>query len=92
MPSLAINKGDPSARLTQLHRAILHEPFLYLAQSIYVTSSFSMAWISSETIDVEEMIFRADEALYDPKASGRIRITFDAKPAQSDGNRASFSN
>jgi PleD family two-component response regulator len=51
-----------------------------------------MAWISSETIDVEEMIFRADEALYDPKASGRIRITFDAKPAQSDGNRASFSN
>jgi PleD family two-component response regulator len=35
-----------------------------------------VASIRSETIDVEEMIFRADEALYDAKASGRNRIAF----------------
>jgi len=83
-------EGDPSARLTQLHHAISQEPFLYLAESIHVTSSFGVAWINPESIDVEEMIRRADEALYDAKASGRNCIVFYTQPAPSDGNRASF--
>ncbi len=38
-------KGDPSARLTQLRQAISQKSFLYLTQSILVTSSFGAAWI-----------------------------------------------
>jgi diguanylate cyclase (GGDEF)-like protein len=83
-------EGDPSARLTQLHHAISQKSFLYLAQSILVTSSFGVAWIDSETIDVEETIRRADEALYDAKASGRNRVVFYTQPPQLDGNRTTF--
>jgi diguanylate cyclase (GGDEF)-like protein len=78
-------EGDPSARLTQLQQAISQKPFLYLAEAIHVTSSFGVAWIDSETINVEDMIRRADEALYDAKASGRNRIVFYTFPSQSEG-------
>jgi len=75
--------GDPSARLTQLHEALSQRPFLYLAESIRVTSSFGVAWLTPETTEVEDMIRRADEALYDAKASGRNRIVFYTHSAKS---------
>ena len=78
-------EGDPTARLIQLQQAISQRPFLYLAESIHVTSSFGVAWIDPETINVEDLIRRADEALYDAKASGRNRIVFYGQPSQSDG-------
>lgn len=78
-------EGDPSARLTQIQQAISQKPFLYLAESIHVTSSFGVAWIDPETINVEDMIRRPDEALYDAKASGRNRVVFYTQPSQSDG-------
>ena len=74
----------PSARLTQLQQAISQKPFLYLAESIHVTCSFGVAWIALHTVNVEDMIHRADEALYDAKASGRNRIVFYAQSSQSD--------
>jgi diguanylate cyclase (GGDEF)-like protein len=83
-------EGDPSARLTQLQQAISQKPFVYLARSINVTSSFGVAWIALETSDVEDMIRRADEALYDAKASGRNRVVFYTRPPQPDDNHASF--
>jgi len=73
-------EGDPSARLAQLQQAISQKPFLYLAEAIHVTSSFGVAWIDSDTITVEDMIRRADEALYDAKASGRNRVVFSPFP------------
>jgi diguanylate cyclase (GGDEF)-like protein len=83
-------EGDPSARLNQLHQAISQKPFLYLAESIDVTSSFGVAWIDPETAGVEDMIRRADEALYDAKASGRNRVVFYTQPPETDDNGASF--
>jgi diguanylate cyclase (GGDEF)-like protein len=79
-----LNEGDPSARLTQLQQAVSEKPFLYLDESIHVTSSFGAAWIDSRTTSVEEMILRADEALYDAKAFGRNRVVFYTQPSQSD--------
>jgi diguanylate cyclase (GGDEF)-like protein len=83
-------EGDPSGRLTQLQQAISQKPFLYLAESIHVTSSFGGAWIDPHTVNVEDMIRRADEALYDAKASGRNCVVFYAQPSQSDGHHISF--
>jgi diguanylate cyclase (GGDEF)-like protein len=84
-----IAEGDPSARLTQLQEAISQKPFFYLAESIHVTCSFGVAWIAPHTANVEDMIHRADEALYDAKASGRNRIVFHAEPSQADGHDVS---
>lgn len=81
--------GDPTARLTQLQQAISQEPFLYVAESIHVTSSFGVAWIDAETVNVEDIIRRADEALYDAKASGRDRVVFYAQRSRSDGHSVS---
>ena len=78
-----LTEGDPSARLTQLHEALSQRPFHYLAESIRVTSSFGVAWLTPETTEVEDMIRRADEALYDAKASGRNRIVFYTHSAKS---------
>jgi len=83
-------QGDPSARLTQLQQAISQKPFLYLAKSIHVTCSFGVAWIDPHTANVEDMIRRADEALYDAKASGRNCVAFYTQPSQSDGRHVSF--
>jgi diguanylate cyclase (GGDEF)-like protein len=83
-------EGDPTARLSQLHEAISQKSFLYLTQSILITSSFGVAWIEPETSDVEEIIRRADEALYDAKASGRNRVVFYSKPLHLDGKLDTF--
>jgi len=83
-------EGDPSARLSQLHHAISQKPFIYLTESIDVTSSFGVAWIDLNTSDVEDMIRRADEALYDAKASGRNRVVFYTPPPRPGDNHASF--
>jgi diguanylate cyclase (GGDEF)-like protein len=88
MPGLA--EGDPSGRLTQIQHAIAQKPFLYLNEPIHVTSSFGATWVAPDTISVVDMIRRADEALYDAKASGRNCIVFYAPPSESDGRRVSF--
>ena len=82
LPGLA--EGDSSGRLTQIQHAISQKSFLYLDESIHVTSSFGAAWIDPDTISVEDMIRRADEALYDAKAFGRNRIVFYTQSSQSD--------
>ena len=68
------SEGDAPARLSQIQRAISQTPFFYLSEPIPVTSSFGAAWINLETINVEDMIRHADEALFAAKASGRNRV------------------
>jgi diguanylate cyclase (GGDEF)-like protein len=82
MPGL--NQDNPTSRLNQLQQSISQAPFYYLAESIPITSSFGAVWIDLETVSVEDMIRRADEALYVAKASGRNRIVFYPQPTQPD--------
>jgi diguanylate cyclase (GGDEF)-like protein len=77
-------EGDPSARLAQLQQAIAQKPFLYLVESIQVTCSFGVAWMDPDTVNMVDLIRRADEALYDAKASGRNCVVFYTHPSQSD--------
>jgi diguanylate cyclase (GGDEF)-like protein len=68
--------SQPSARLTQLQRAISGSPFVYRDESIFVTSSFGVAWLDLNLSTIEDMVRCADEALYRAKASGRDCIIF----------------
>jgi diguanylate cyclase (GGDEF)-like protein len=88
MPGLA--EADPSGRLTQIQHAIAQKPFLYLNEPTHVTSSFGATWVAPDTIGVVDMIRRADEALYDAKASGRNCIVFYGLSSQSNGRRISL--
>ncbi|MBS1799894.1 MAG: diguanylate cyclase [Acidobacteria bacterium] len=67
---------DPHARLSQLQRAIAGEPFDFEGRSVRVTSSFGVAWLDPTIATVEDLVRRADEALYQAKALGRDRIVF----------------
>jgi diguanylate cyclase (GGDEF)-like protein len=73
-------EGDPPGRLSHIQHAVSQRPFLHLAESIDVSSSFGASWINRETISVEDMIRHADEALHAAKASGRNRIVFPPRP------------
>lgn len=68
---------DSHLRLNQLRKSISGEPFFFDKHIVEVTSSFGIAWYSSwMNGHVEELIRRADEALYRAKADGRDRIVF----------------
>lgn len=72
----ALPRKDPHARLNQLLQAISEEPFSFEDHIVHVTSSFGTAWYSPGMAHVEELIRRADEALYRAKSEGRNRIVF----------------
>jgi diguanylate cyclase (GGDEF)-like protein len=74
LPSLPFR--DPHTRLDQLVRAISSEPFLFEGKPMRVTSSFGTTWYDPSIAVVEELIRRADEALYRAKADGRDRVVF----------------
>ncbi|WP_263367921.1 ligand-binding sensor domain-containing diguanylate cyclase [Edaphobacter bradus] len=74
LPGLA--PGDPHARLSQIQQAISSAPFHDNGRVIAVTSSFGVAWMAPTTASTEDLLRRADEALYRAKASGRDKIIF----------------
>lgn len=74
MPGVAVN--DPHGRLNQVRLAISTEPFRFEDHSVPVTSSFGAAWYGQGVTVVEDLIRRADEALYRAKAEGRNRVLF----------------
>ncbi len=82
LPGLA--PQDPCPRLLQLQQTISGTPFLYLDESIQVTSSFGVVWMDSPSTTVEDMIRCADHALYEAKAAGRDRILYYTYPTTND--------
>ncbi len=73
---------DPHNRLEQLLRAISTKPFLLEDRTVRLTSSFGAAWLNPTIADVEDLVRRADEALYQAKAQGRDRIVFYEAPCK----------
>jgi diguanylate cyclase (GGDEF)-like protein len=67
---------DPNARLQNLQQAIAGTDFGYEGRSVHVTSSFGVAWLDPTIVIVEDLVRRADEALYRAKAQGRDRVVF----------------
>jgi diguanylate cyclase (GGDEF)-like protein len=73
----ALPPRDAYTRLNQLRMSISGEPFAFDHHSVTITSSFGVAWYSySMSSHVDELIGRADEALYRAKDEGRDRIIF----------------
>jgi diguanylate cyclase (GGDEF)-like protein len=67
---------DPHTRLNHLLRAVSSEPFFFEETPVHVTSSFGTTWYDPSIVVVEDLIRRADEALYRAKADGRNQIVF----------------
>lgn len=75
MPGLPLR--EPHVRLDHLLEAISGRPFHFEDKAVPVTSSFGVAWYDrTSTVVVEDLIRRADEALYSAKANGRNRVVF----------------
>ncbi|HTH53188.1 MAG TPA: diguanylate cyclase [Edaphobacter sp.] len=74
LPGLPLR--DSSARLQHLLEALSREPFFFEGNSVNVTSSFGTSWYEPGITLVEDLIRRADEALYRAKAEGRNRVVF----------------
>ena len=74
MPGLPLK--DPHGRLRELLGAISRESFAFESQDVHITSSFGVSWYDHTTLVVEDLIRRADEALYRAKASGRNCVVF----------------
>jgi diguanylate cyclase (GGDEF)-like protein len=73
---------DPHGRLKQLQNAISNELFRSDDRTLRVTSSFGAAWLDPTIATVEDLVRRADEALYQAKAQGRDRIVFYEDPCE----------
>jgi diguanylate cyclase (GGDEF)-like protein len=64
--------------MERLQRVITEIPFSYNGAPIRVTASFGVAWLSVESDSAQDLIRRADEALYAAKYAGRDRVAYAA--------------
>jgi diguanylate cyclase (GGDEF)-like protein len=74
MPGLP--QQDPHSRVAQLQLAIAEHIFTFEGTDVRVTSSFGVAWLDPTLSSIEDLIRRADEALYQAKSRGRDRVVF----------------
>ena len=78
LPGLQADRAEDRARIEAFHHAVGTRPMSLGAQlEATVTCSFGVVVIGpAEAVSVEEIVRRADEALYRAKALGRDRIEF----------------
>jgi diguanylate cyclase (GGDEF)-like protein len=74
----AVMMGDSSAEdagrmVARVRQTLLDRPLLERGQMIVITASFGIAEFHTED-DKEDLLLRADQALYDAKASGRDTV------------------
>jgi len=74
----ATPRQAPFLPLERLHRAIAEIPIVYCGSPIKVTASFGVAWLESTDDSLNNLIGRADEALYAAKYAGRNRVEYSA--------------
>ena len=69
---------SPCPLVERLRQLIADMPFSHEASGFRVTASFGVAWLAAASDSAEELIGRADEALYAAKGSGRNRVEYAA--------------
>jgi diguanylate cyclase (GGDEF)-like protein len=72
----ATPRQAPFLPLERLHRAIAEMPIVYGGSPIKVTASFGVAWLESTDDSMDNLLGRADEALYAAKYAGRNRVEY----------------
>ena len=71
-------QNQPILLIERLRRAIAETPFSYNGLSFHVTASLGVAWVTSPLDTTEDIINRADRALYAAKGAGRDRVEYAA--------------
>ena len=74
LPDAAPQK--PLLPIERLQRAVAKIPFVHDGKRFRVTASFGVAWFAAGTDSVEDLIGRADAALYQAKDRGRDRVEY----------------
>ena len=79
---LLVAPGVPEQRpflpLERMRRTIAKIPFSFDASAISVTASFGVAWLVPASDGPQELLARADAALYSAKYAGRNRVEYAA--------------
>lgn len=68
-----IKKEDAIKMAVKIRSAIKSTPAIYLDKTINFTASIGVA-VGSKKSEIEDMIKKADEALYEAKNNGRDRV------------------
>jgi len=68
----------PFLPMERLQRVIAEIPFSYNGTTIRITASFGVAWLQPGIDSAENLIHRADRALYAAKYAGRDRVEYAA--------------
>lgn len=58
----------------RLRRAIANDPIMTMSGPVWITASLGVASITPDLESLDELIWRADQALYAAKGSGRDRV------------------
>lgn len=74
-------KEDAAALADKIRAAVEHTPFVVRRQRISMTVSIGVSNFPQDTLDVETLVERADQALYQAKKQGRNRVCSSALPA-----------
>ena len=74
LPDAAPQK--PFLPIERLRRMVAKIPFTHDGTRFHVTASFGMAWFVAGRDSIEDLIGRADEALYVAKDRGRDRVEY----------------
>jgi diguanylate cyclase (GGDEF)-like protein len=76
LPEAAPNR--PFLLIERLRRTIAEIPFRYRDSTFRVTASIGVAWLTSASDTAEDILARADGALYGAKNAGRDRVVYAA--------------
>lgn len=69
-----ISRIDAEQRMRTLQVAVSAVPHQWRGQKFAVTLSIGMVWIGHEPASIEDLVQRADAALYQAKSNGRDRV------------------
>jgi predicted signal transduction protein with EAL and GGDEF domain len=70
------SRGEVELAAERLRKCVSDEPFLLNGQILKVTISIGIARCESPADKADDMVARADAALYDAKRAGRDRVEY----------------